>query len=636
MSVQLGLLRMPTMVGEPGQMPFRPRICLWVDQSSGMVLHFQLQEQPGDPIRFTLESIVELANRIHGLPRQIQTREPNLAMALRPALADLGVEVIVRESLPMLDEAFESLGNFKDLGVKPEPSVLQSPGMTLDRLIAFAEAAKLFYEARPWWQLVDDDLIEIESPAGPKGTRFAQMLGAGGREFGLGFVATRKVHEDMQAGLGVPRGGLWSLLFDELDYLPFDDGQAWERHNLPVAHARAYPNFKKFMTSRPQGVLPTADELEWAEGLLRALAATSEDELDSGRWTKDVQTASGPRTYQLSLPILLEEMAGGSAPNPNAVITSGRMAMERMMRGIAQQVAEQGATSEADINRILKGVTAGAQLPEFKPTTPTEQAMELAYQAHDARGRRKVQLARQALAIDPDCCEALLILAGRNTDPEFALPRLRRATEAGERQLGPEVFAEDAGHFWMITETRPYMRARGTLAATLMRIEQYDEAIVHFQELLRLNPGDNQGNRYMLAQCLLYTNRLDELDELLNRAEYKDEFSAEWAYTRTLLSYRRGGDSPEARQQLLEAHRTNPNVVSLLTGKAKMRPGPPMPYSPGDMNEAVNCVMQLGAAWDETDGAIEWLQTVTAPLEKRTQPSHGEGERQKKDKKKRR
>jgi tetratricopeptide (TPR) repeat protein len=187
----------------------------------------------------------------------------------------------------------------------------------------------------------------------------------------------------------------------------------------------------------------------------------------------------------------------------------------------------------------------------------------------------------------------------------------------------------------MITETRPYMRARGTLAATLTRIEQYDEAIGHFQELLRLNPGDNQGNRYLLAQCLLYSNRLDELDELLNRAEYKDEFSAEWVYTRTLLSYRRCGDTPEARQQLVEAHRANPNVVTLLTGKAQMPAGLPRPYSPGDMNEAVNCVMQLGAAWDETDGAIEGLQRVTAPLEKRTQPSQGEGERQKKDKKKR-
>jgi hypothetical protein len=28
---------------------------------------------------------------------------------------------------------------------------------------------------------------------------------------------------------------------------------------------------------------------------------------------------------------------------------------------------------------------------------------------------------------------------------------------AGERSLGPKAFEEDAGHFWGILETRPYM-----------------------------------------------------------------------------------------------------------------------------------------------------------------------------------
>ncbi len=50
---------------------------------------------------------------------------------------------------------------------------------------------------------------------------------------------------------------------------------------------------------------------------------------------------------------------------------------------------------------------------------------------------------------------------------------------AGERALGPEVFETEAGHFWGVTETRPYMRARFGLARCLEDLERTDEAIGH-------------------------------------------------------------------------------------------------------------------------------------------------------------
>jgi tetratricopeptide (TPR) repeat protein len=179
------------------------------------------------------------------------------------------------------------------------------------------------------------------------------------------------------------------------------------------------------------------------------------------------------------------------------------------------------------------------------------------------------------------------------------------------------------------------MRARAGLAMALMEEAEYDEAIGHFQELLRLNPGDNQGNRYHLARCLLEADRLDELDGLLNRAEYKDEFSPEWAYTRTLLSYRRGGDSPEARRQLTEARRANPHVVPLLTGSAEMPPLAPLSYSTGSVDEAVSCVLLYGPAWAQTEGALAWLQSLSAPQEKRAKQSpRGRSRQQKQTKKK--
>ena len=102
-----------------------------------------------------MQSLVELSERINGLPRQIQTRDPKLAAAMKARLERFGVEVVVRESLPMLDDAAESMDEFKGLGVKKEPSLIESPGMTLDRMIGFADAAEMFYKARPWQHLIE-------------------------------------------------------------------------------------------------------------------------------------------------------------------------------------------------------------------------------------------------------------------------------------------------------------------------------------------------------------------------------------------------------------------------------------------------------------------------------------------------
>jgi len=48
-------------------------------------------------------------------------------------------------------------------------SLLDSWGMTIGRVRAFAEAAAEFYRAAPWRYLSDADLIEVELPKPPRG-----------------------------------------------------------------------------------------------------------------------------------------------------------------------------------------------------------------------------------------------------------------------------------------------------------------------------------------------------------------------------------------------------------------------------------------------------------------------------------
>jgi tetratricopeptide (TPR) repeat protein len=619
--LELGIKRMRTAVGESRQEAYLPRVILWVDQKSGVIVKFSMVEPHPDYTRPVLESLDEVIGTVRGLPREVRLRDVALATRLQPLLAKVGISVVVREDLPVLDEAFAAMLDMGPLAGKVEPGLLDVPGMTLDHVHAFADGAKLFFEARPWRHLLDEDLIHVHSPAGPKGTQFTTVLGAGGEVFGLGFVATRAAHDEMQAGGGLPRGGLWSLQFGDLDSQPYEDGEVWVEKGLPVAGPRGFPSFLKYSRSKRPGY-PTPAELVWAEGLLRAMAATTEDELDSGKWEKTVQTHDGPATYQLSLPILLEQMAGKKPQMGSKENFAARSQMEEMMRGLAQRMADGTLEPDADGHIEFSG-----DPPKFEPTNDAERAQALVYEARQATGRRSLQLARQALAIDPDCTDALVLLAERKSDPAEKIPLLRRAVEAGEKALGKEYFEENAGEFWGAVETRPYMRSRQQLANALFDTGEIEEAATHLRELLRLNPGDNQGNRYLLAQALLHTNNLDELDHLLNTA-YPDEDMAEWAFTRALLEFRRGGDSPAARKRLADAAAVNPYVVPLLTGRMGMPPILPPHYSRGSEEEAVLAVNEIAEMWDRTPNALEWIEEVV-PKPQRQKRKKGPGKRRK-------
>lgn len=70
-------------------------------------------------------------------------------------------------------------------------------------------------------------------------------------------------------------------------------------------------------------------------------------------------------------------------------------------------------------------------------------------------------------------------------------------------------------------ETRPHMRARAQLAALLNEVSKLDEAVEHYEEMLRLNSGDNQGLRYPLLGCYLEQRNLDGVERLFGK--YPDE-----------------------------------------------------------------------------------------------------------------
>ena len=271
-----------------------------------------------------------------------------------------------------------------------------------------------------------------------------------------------------------------------------------------------------------------------------------------------------------------------------------------------------------------------ARKPSRKPSKAAEDALYEAQDiAMDAWGERdparRIALAKKALAVSPLCADGYVILAGvarAGSDEQLGL--WRRGVAAGEEALGRDVFEEMAGHFWGVLETRPYMRARVGLAVALWRHGTGDEAIGHLQAVLALNPGDNQGARYLLAGWLAQVDRGGELEALL--AAYPDEYSAFWGWTKTLAAFRKAGDGAESRARLAEAVGINRHVRDYLCGdRAVPRADPPF-YSPGDASEALVYIKDHAAVWRGTPGALDWLRAqLPAAAAKKRAPRKAAG-----------
>jgi tetratricopeptide (TPR) repeat protein len=237
-----------------------------------------------------------------------------------------------------------------------------------------------------------------------------------------------------------------------------------------------------------------------------------------------------------------------------------------------------------------------------------QRAQNLMYDAFDEEDPdERIAIAEKAIEISPDCADAWVLLAEEAESLSEATELYEKGVEAGRRAIGKE-FDEYAGKFWGILTTRPYMRARAGLADCLWAGGRREQSIEHYLEMLQLNPGDNQGLRYVLVPRLLESGRTAEAEQVLNQY---DEDSAMWLYNHALVAFQKSGDNADSRELVANANEENPFAPKYLTGQRMVPMHQPDSYSPGSDAEARIYAAEALAAWKMTPGAVAWLRKVS-------------------------
>lgn len=289
-------------------------------------------------------------------------------------------------------------------------------------------------------------------------------------------------------------------------------------------------------------------------------------------------------------------------------------AEERFLRRALLELSSAGEISEERVQQFL---TENATRPWFEIAVeqfekmPNEQAQELAFCALETPDPdESLDLAEEALELDPDNCDARYVVACALRDElgdEAWLTSLYEAVEAGVEALGgADVVESNGGELGHLVFARPYLRAHGRLALALRDLGRLDAAAVEFEELLRADRSDAFGAREALLGVELARGELERARELLTaepRPEERElpDLLVVWA---RVIERQRSGDDAGAREALDAARARCPELLPVLLEPAD----PERIVDPA--SEAAQLIEILQLDCGEHAPLREWLAAV--------------------------
>ncbi|AET60487.1 tetratricopeptide repeat protein [Paenibacillus terrae] len=280
---------------------------------------------------------------------------------------------------------------------------------------------------------------------------------------------------------------------------------------------------------------------------------------------------------------------------------------EAMLANIQRLVESQELNSPEELEKFLAKQLNNPEAFKIRsPESNEDKAYELLMKAEkESSSAKQIKLVQQALKLDPNNSDALLLLAQLSTDISEAIKLSESAMNFAQKELGEPFFKENKGYFWGLSETRLYMRATNLHADLLYTSGRISAACEQYEVLLELNPNDNQGIRYSLLKCYLELERLDQAERIFK--SYENEISTEFQYNQLVLEYLKSGYSARLPLLYKRARKQNQHVLAFLLGKKSMPATRPDYMTPGDQNDAVNYFSTHEALWYKLYGLTEWI-----------------------------
>lgn len=253
-----------------------------------------------------------------------------------------------------------------------------------------------------------------------------------------------------------------------------------------------------------------------------------------------------------------------------------------------------------------------------------EDAFDFLELAENAKTKKdKLKYISQALELEPGNLDALVMQASvdaKGIDQFYDL--LQPILLEGERQMREQgYFEHDMGDFWLIHETRPYMRVREESFSALIELGRMKKAVEDGEELLKLCTNDNLGIRYRLMHLYAYLEDAEDAVQLHKR--YDDYDETQMLLPLSVLYYKLG-DLEAAGGYLSRLAKRNKDAKRFFSAATKDQLDEyyeeltPYGYRAASIGELLYCVIENEFLYDAVPYFYSWADSQLRPKKKKT------------------
>ena len=316
---QATMRRVRTWIKRKNKPSYRPYVVMIISTNKARIVRTHLIEEPlsAKELFFELLQAMRRPMWFSGGKRRptiIHLDHDEHAKELAPQLQKLNIRLLYRHSLPMIKQAMHEMEKQMNK-VELLPGLLSLPRISPPLVGYLYQQAKEFYELTPWCWLNDKHPIEIRYPVNTR-PRYAIVMGSGGTVFGLAIYDSLEGLRQIlspSTSKEFKSPPTFALYFDKAQAVAFDDLDALELYNWPIAGKQAYPIFAR-TKSDEQFQLPQAKDLFWAEGALAGVVGYLRDymQLQKPYHIQPIEieipvtTISGEKQVYLRLPVNLD------------------------------------------------------------------------------------------------------------------------------------------------------------------------------------------------------------------------------------------------------------------------------------------------------------------------------------------
>lgn len=164
---------------------------------------------------------------------------------------------------------------------------------------------------------------------------------------------------------------------------------------------------------------------------------------------------------------------------------------------------------------------------------------------------------------------------------------------------------------WGFIENRPFLRLYHSYGLSLMRMRKTEQALEVFENILSLNPHDNQGARALVVECNFALNRPEAVLGLCDR--FRHDGLEQLLYGRPLALFQLNRGT-EAAKALRRAKKIYPLIAEELTRKTHTCPEgwQEERITLGGADQAYAYWKEFGKFWRKTPGALAFARKIVS------------------------